>query len=97
MPCNHTLAPDYVGLHCIYCGEPVAQIEAEDGQLVLRKDRRSRYVAVVQRSKQRVVHSAQVISAALHVEFEDADNGSEPLHVVLGAFQDPEEKLEMRG
>ncbi|HLL75268.1 MAG TPA: hypothetical protein VK421_08365 [Pyrinomonadaceae bacterium] len=96
MPCNHSLPPDYVGLHCIYCGESVARVEAEDGQLVLRRDHRSRYVAVVQHGKQRVVRSAQVIAAALEIEFDDADRGEEPLHQVLVAFQDPEEKLDMR-
>lgn len=101
MPCNHRLDADYVGLFCPYCGDTVAEIANEQGQLVLRdtraeRARRSRYVAVIHGGKQRAVNDVQMNSADMTLSLSSEAN---PLDVhtpqVLMAFQDPEEKLEL--
>ena len=55
--CNHMskLGPDYPGLFCIYCGEPVASIKAEDGQILLDNGKTRKYVAVIHKNKQKAV------------------------------------------
>jgi hypothetical protein len=101
MACNHRLDADYVGLFCPYCGDAVAEINKEYGQIVLR-DRRSerpkrpRYIAVVRGSKQRVVEEVQVNSAETVLTLSGEPSPIEMLTpLVLMAFQDPEEKLEL--
>ena len=101
---NHRLGdrrPDspagYAGLFCIYCGEPVADLKAEEGQIVLesRNPQRRRYVAVVHRDKQRIASDVQIGALDANLLLDGRENVSLRTYKLLLAFQDTEEKLEL--
>ena len=96
-PNGHKLDEDYVGLYCLYCKQPVALIENAEGQLALKRigsNYPHKYLAVIYKEKQRSVVNVEVTSEHTEIRF-DNDELKDDLktHLVLMAFQDPEEKL----
>jgi hypothetical protein len=94
--CKHpNLKADYPGLFCIYCGQKIAELEVDEGQLMLRRGDARRYVAVIQGRKQKVVRSIddnnQELSIAL--QFTSGESAELKTHKVLMAFQTPQESL----
>ncbi|MFL6211548.1 MAG: hypothetical protein ACJ74W_22050 [Pyrinomonadaceae bacterium] len=95
MPCKHVakLAKDYVGLYCLYCGDKIADIGNDEGQVVLRRSGRSpKYVAIIHRGRQKVVMEAEEQSDSVAIKFRDAEVEVRN-HELLLSFQQPEEVL----
>ena len=110
---NHLLgdfragSSDYVGLFCLYCGDQVADIAVDNGQLRLQarnappnKQPRRLYLAAIyrnnQQESQRVIQDVQPgpPNALLFLAGSNQPL-TLPTHRLLLAFQDAEEKLEL--
>jgi hypothetical protein len=99
--CEHisNLGPSYPGCYCIYCGQDIAQIESEEGQIVLkdlRGDRIRKYLAVIHKGQQKRVE--EIVPGAPRSRIRFSDGGQEmeldTARVIL-AFQDSEEVLRL--
>ena len=100
--CEHLdqLHDSYPGCFCIYCGEPVAVIEADEyGQLYhqrIERDKPRRYVAVIHKDQQRAVASLTLDTGRVSLLFK-GDNEPTKLEasLLLSAFQDGETESEV--
>jgi hypothetical protein len=96
MSCDHIskLGPDYPGRYCIYCGMEVAQIEVEDGQLVLKGENKRKYLAVVYKQQQKPVAWIDVASSRPLMRFmEDEREVEFKVSSLITSFQEKEEVL----
>lgn len=94
--CKHPgLGADYPGLFCIYCGQKIAELEADEGQLLMRRDEMRKYVAVVQGRKQKALRRIDDHNQepSIVLNFDGSENAEMKTYKVLLAFQEPQECL----
>jgi hypothetical protein len=97
-PCEHAdrlWARGYPGRFCIYCDAEIAEINAEDGQVVLTTGRGKRYVAALHQAQQRIVE--QIDMTAPYVRFKDDDQEvAFETSGLIASFQQPDETWPVR-
>lgn len=93
--CTHIskLGPDYPGCFCIYCGDRVARIYAEHGQVVLDNRKAPRYVSVIHQNQQKAVKDINADAPRPRIEFSDGNFEEIDSSRLTMAFQDSEEVL----
>lgn len=100
--CEHLPIKDkpYPGFFCVYCGKPVARLEADEyGQIYLESIERGterRYVAVIHKGQQRPVEHATLEGGRANLRFKgDADAVTVEPTRLISAFQDSETEKEV--
>lgn len=86
---------NYIGLYCIYCGEPLIDIMQKDGQLVIRRkdiSKVQKYLAVIYKGEQKIV---EIINPTFpfNIKFEGEDAIPIESTILLKALQDQREIL----
>jgi len=91
--CGLELPDDYPGRFCINCGREIAEVEAREGQLVLRRgDQPVRYLAVLHGGQRRVSAIRFEITdegASYSLQLQDGERVSCSVGTLIAAFQDP--------
>ncbi|RMG46826.1 MAG: hypothetical protein D6723_16730 [Acidobacteria bacterium] len=98
--CEHIskLGSHYPGRFCIYCGDEIAEIDAEGGQIILKSksENRRKYIAVIFNDRQVRVKSINLggNDSDIEIEFEEEEGKTKrPGRDLILAFQNSEEVL----
>jgi hypothetical protein len=101
--CEHLalLPPDYPGVYCVYCRRPVAEVDIQDGQVLLKglaDNRPRKYLAVTFQGQQCVVEPLKLDHSSVHLllKYDDRQTAwTIELPALIAAFHDPCEELKI--
>jgi hypothetical protein len=89
----------YPGIYCVYCGEAVAKLEIEAGQIAVAKNSgdRKKYLAVEYGDKQSIVQAGETPDGAIwDLRLNQNEQVSIPVADVVNALQRLDELLILR-
>ncbi len=101
--CRHIFPSSYTGKYCIYCGDELAQIYVNEGQLVLRdlRTNKRKYLSVIYNNRQ--MRAEEIFFGLPHprITFSDREKKEAIFNIddLVAAFQhlDGNDVLKLKG